>query len=143
MGANLASTNEAYSTHSDQHNYSSAQASNVSIEPAFHLTTQPQGSIRDALYLRNRVSSKAEYNTFADPLAAAYIYDSTSYPMVATIVREHQGVADEDKDHHSEQSTPIDLTLFTHDVTASHVLTHDVFQEFGRPLVSGGSPLAI
>lgn len=122
---------------------SPVQASSVSIEPPFGLTTQPQGPIRDALNLRNRVSPKAEYNTFADPLAAAYIYNSTTCPMVATRVRGNQGAAYQDKYHHSEQPRATDLTLFTHDVTVSHALTQDVFQEIAGPLVSIGSPLAM
>jgi hypothetical protein len=122
---------------------SPVQASSVSIEPPFRLTTQPQGPIRDALNLRNRVSSKAEYNTFADPLAAAYICNSTTCSMVATRVREDQGAANQDDYHHSEQPGITDLTLFTHDVTISHVFTQDVIQEIARPLVSIGSPLAM
>lgn len=111
--------------------------------PPFRLTTQAPGPIRDALIHGNQASPKAEFNTFADPFAAAYIYNSTSSSTFAKQPPMSPQRGKYNKDYHYQLSSATDITLFTHDVTVSHLLAQNDFCEVLGPLVLQGSPLAI
>lgn len=131
------------STQKDSSCYEHFRPDAKAFDPPFHLTTQAPGPIRDALIHRNQAFPKAEFNTFADPVAAAYIYNSTSSSTFAMQPPTSPQRGTYNKDYHCQLSSAIDITLFTHDVTVSHLLAENDFREVLGPLVSQGSPLAI
>lgn len=154
MGGDLSMTSIGHLSNPDQHDVlqseqkglnrdASVQTQVKASEPPFRLTTQAPGPLRNALIHRNRAFPKAEFNTFADPLAAAYVYSSTSPSRFAMRTQRSPQHVVHNKDDHCQQSRATDITLLTHDITKTHTLDEDDFQEVLGPLVSKGSPLAM
>lgn len=93
----------------------------------------------------------AEFNTFADSVAAARVYalssptPKTTMPPVAPAPASQQNdqapppyLADY-PDHLSRQ---LKVTLFPLDITERHELSRGLFRTISEPLISAGSPLA-
>lgn len=118
-------------------------------EPPFRLIKQPPGPIRDELTVRNQITPVAEFNTFADSVAAARLYALTS-PNPSTTMPP-QPPSPQDDAFNAEQhlrpypaklSRQLRVTLFPLDITSSHVLTRGQFRKVVAPLVQQSSPLA-
>jgi inosine-uridine nucleoside N-ribohydrolase len=78
-----------------------------------------------AVRVSGNQTPRAEFNIYADPDAAAVLFDLTQK---------------------SRASTPLgqmDVALVPLDVTSNHTLTRDTWKEFSKDLVSKGSPLAL
>jgi len=119
--------------------------------PAFRLTKAPLTSLRMALNTRNQITPVAEFNTFADSVAAARVYALSSPKPNSTMppVPPNQNIS------LSKGSTPAHLapypaqlsrqlrvTLFPLDITSTHELRRIRFTEAIDPLRKAGSPLA-
>lgn len=93
----------------------------------------------------------AEFNTFADSVAAARVYALTSprpsstMPPVAPTPRGQQAghAPPPFLDPYPERlSTQLPVTLFPLDITTPHTLTRGQFRHAVKPLIDAGSPLA-
>lgn len=126
------------------------QTSNIQ-EPPFRLIKQPPGPIRDLLNMRNQVAPVTDYNTFADPVAAARVYALTSRRPHATMPAQLPSVLM----NRQEMASPpllspypdalpeqLNVTLFPMDITGKHVLTRGHLEASLAPLLSARSPLA-
>jgi inosine-uridine nucleoside N-ribohydrolase len=128
------------------------QAPNIP-EPPFRLTRQPPGPIRDLLNMRNQTAPVADFNTFADPTAAARVYALTS-PKPHTMMpfalplplcqKQEQDVAPLPSlpSYPDNLSTRLNVTLFPIDITGKHVLARGDLEASLDPLLAVKSPLA-
>lgn len=146
MGGNIDQTgNPAFQTPSCLE-----QALNIQ-EPPFRLTKQAPGPIRDLLNMRNQTAPVAEFNTFADPIAAARVYALTSpkphttmpFALPLPLCQEQDMTPlpflSSYPDNFSKQ---LNVTLFPMDITGKHVLARGDFEASLEPLIAAKSPLA-
>ncbi|KJK81353.1 hypothetical protein H634G_03372 [Metarhizium anisopliae BRIP 53293] len=126
------------------------QASNID-EPPFRLIKQAPGPIRDLLNIRNQMTPVAEFNTFADSVAAARVYALTSpkphttMPVVPpTPLGQKEGAPPPSilSSYSDNLSKRLTITLFPLDITEKHVLTRGEFEAFLQPQLAAKSPLA-
>ncbi|KAF2159108.1 hypothetical protein M409DRAFT_30389 [Zasmidium cellare ATCC 36951] len=120
-------------------------------EPPFRLITQPPGPIRNKLNLRNQITPVAEFNTFADAVAAARVYALSSPNPRSTMPPTAPAPPGVQADHHpppflqpypSNLSRQLKITLFPLDITHKHSLTRGDFRKTLEPLRAQNSPLA-
>lgn len=146
MGGNIDQANES----AFQTPPSLEQAPSIQ-EPPFRLTKQAPGPIRDLLNIRNQTAPVAEFNTFADPIAAARVYALTSPKPHATMpfvlpssLCQKQDVASLPllSSYPDSRSKRLNVTLFPMDITGKHVLTRRDFEASLEPLLAAKSPLA-
>ena len=91
-----------------------------------------------------QVTPLAEFNVLADSYAAARIYALTSADPSSTMPPpplDPEGTSTLPP-YPKHLSRPLNLTLFSLDITERHVLSRDVFDSKIPPLLSRGSPLA-
>ncbi|KAK5130223.1 hypothetical protein LTR08_002308 [Meristemomyces frigidus] len=127
------------------------QAANTP-EPRFRLIKQPPSTLRSSLNTRNQITPVAEFNTFADTVAAARLYALTS-PDPSSTMPPHPPTP---TDNPSSAAHPppylapypphltrqLKLLLCPLDITSRHVLTRGQYRAAVTPLLAQGSPLA-
>ncbi|MCJ1307622.1 hypothetical protein MMC25_001269 [Agyrium rufum] len=120
-------------------------------EPPFRLIKQAPGPIRDLLNTRNQVTPVAEFNTYADPTAAARVYALTSPkphammpPALAAPRGQKEGLPPLPvlSSYPDNLSKRLNVTLFPMDITEKHVLTRGDFEASLQPQLAAKSPLA-
>ena len=125
-------------------------ASTIS-EPPFRLIKEAVGPIRDMLNIRNQITPTAEFNTFADSVAAARVYALTS-PKPRTTMPPAPPAPPGKKEgenpppflapYPAELSRRLKVTLFPLDITERHVLTRGEFRRTLESDLAAKSPLA-
>jgi inosine-uridine nucleoside N-ribohydrolase len=109
---------------------------------------QAPGPIRNVLNLRNQITPVAEFNTFADAVAAARVYALSSQNPASTMPPTPPAPQnDVCRIPHAEPypaalSRKLRATLFTLDVTNYHTLSRGLFRKTVEPLLGAKSPLA-
>ncbi|OQO04846.1 hypothetical protein B0A48_07863 [Cryoendolithus antarcticus] len=97
------------------------------------------------------VTPVAEFNTFADTVAAARVYALTSPSPHSTMPPVPPTPAGRQTDHApppylqpypAKLSKQLNVTLFPLDITQQHEISRGEFQSHTAPLISAGSPLA-
>ena len=120
-------------------------------EPPFRLIKQAPGPIRDLMDLRNQMTPVAEFNTYADSLAAARVYALTSPkphttmpPAPSVPLGQKEGVPPPSflSPYADSLSKRLKVTLFPLDITEKHVLTRGEFEASIQPQLAAKSPLA-
>ncbi|KAH8804574.1 putative nucleoside hydrolase [Xylogone sp. PMI_703] len=120
-------------------------------EPPFRLIKQAPGRIRDSLNIRNQVTPLAEFNTYADPIAAARVYALTSPKPHTTMPPIPPAPLSQGRDvsppwflssYPDNLSKQLKVTLFPVDITGKHVLTRGDFEASLQPQLAAKSPLA-
>ncbi|KAL2401451.1 hypothetical protein ABEF93_006227 [Exophiala dermatitidis] len=120
-------------------------------EPPFRLIKQAPGPIRDMLNIRNQMTPIAEFNTYADPVAAARVYALTSPKPHTTMppgppppLGSGRGIPPPPSlsSYPDNLSKSLKVTLFPVDITGKHVLTRGDFDASLQPHLAAKSPLA-
>lgn len=120
-------------------------------EPAFRLIKQAPGSLRTALNKRNQITPTAEFNTFADAIAAARVYALTSPNPHTTMPPVPPAPPGQQEDQQPPPflasypkglSRRLKVTLFPLDVTTKHLLTRGEFRTVVEAQSALKSPLA-
>jgi inosine-uridine nucleoside N-ribohydrolase len=120
-------------------------------EPAFRLIKQPPGPIRSVLTGRNQITPCAEFNTFADTVAAARVYALSSPNPKSTMPPTPPAPPGKTpteapppylQPYPEKLSRKLKVTLFPLDITNKHELLRGEFRQFTDPLIAAGSPLA-
>ncbi|EHK24738.1 uncharacterized protein TRIVIDRAFT_72019 [Trichoderma virens Gv29-8] len=94
-----------------------------------------------AVEVPGNVTPTAEFNTYADPLAAALVYALTS-PNPASTLPPIPSHVTHIKPYPAKLSRQLTVTLCPLDITNLHYINKNYFQEAVKPLVDAGSPLA-
>lgn len=135
--------------------------------PPFNLIKRPETPLRAALNKRNQVSPVAEFNTYADSIAAARVYALTSALPESTMPPIPPASAGQEKEHLrpypknlSEKLKVVLFPLGMHsiisieyvvlpnsalpapDITSKHELTRGQFDRSVSQHLAAGSPLA-
>jgi len=119
--------------------------------PPCRLTKAPSTSLRIALNIRNQVTPVAEFNTFADSVAAARLYalsspkpKTTMPPAPPSTSGQHQDGSPPPflRSYPDGLSRQLNVSLFPLDITSSHEMTRGMFSRTVEPLIKAGSPLA-
>lgn len=122
-----------------------------SLEVPFHLIKAPRGPLRTALNLRNQITPVAEFNTYADSVAAARVYALTSPRPNSTIPPAPPAPPGKQSSdppppflaaYPEKLSRQLNVTIFPLDITTPHKITRGQVKSTVRPLVEAGSPLA-
>ena len=117
----------------------------------YHLTKAPSTPLRIALNIRNQVTPVAEFNTFADSIAAARVYALSSPKPSSTMPPSSSNASSGTSNdapppplqaYPEKLSRQLSVTLFPIDITSVHELTKKQFIESVDPLCQAGSPLA-
>jgi inosine-uridine nucleoside N-ribohydrolase len=120
-------------------------------EPPFRLIKQAPGPIRDLLNIRNQMTPVAEFNTYADSMAAARVYALTSPkphttmpPALPALLGQKGGSPPAPllSSYPDNLSKQLNVTLFPLDITEKHVLTRCDFEASLQPQLAVKSPLA-
>lgn len=120
-------------------------------EPPFRLVKQAPGPLRDMLNIRNQMTPVAEFNTFADTIAAARVYALTSPkprttmpPVPPAPLGQKEGLPPPPflSPYPEHLSRRLKVTLFPLDITETHMLTRGEFKASLEPQLAAGSPLA-
>lgn len=120
-------------------------------EPPFRLIKAPPGPIRDKLNHRNQITPVAEFNTFADSVAAARVYALTSpnphttmppTPPAPPGTKEGQHPPPFLAPYPENLSRQVKVTMFPLDITERHVLTRGEYRSIIEPVLAAKSPLA-
>ena len=123
----------------------------IAPEPAFRLIKRAPGPLRDMLNHRNQITPTAEFNTFADSIAAARVYALTSPKPHTTMPPIPPAPRDQPEGKHpppflapypENLSRQLKVTLFPLDITERHELTRGDFNKVTKPRIDDGSPLA-
>jgi len=119
--------------------------------PAFRLTKAPLTPLRMALNVRNQITPVAEFNTFADSVAAARVYALSSREPNSTMPPPPPGQRSEQHDsaptphlayYPARLSRQLNVSLFPLDITSTHELKRARFTKAIDPLRQAGSPMA-
>ncbi|OQO12021.1 hypothetical protein B0A48_02660 [Cryoendolithus antarcticus] len=103
------------------------------------------------IYEVGNVTPVAEFNTFADTVAAARVYALTSPSPHSTMPPVPPTPAGQKADqapppylqpYPGTLSKQLNVTLFPLDITQQHEISRGEFQSFTAPLITAGSPLA-
>ncbi|KAF2202692.1 nucleoside hydrolase [Delitschia confertaspora ATCC 74209] len=119
----------------------SPQVLSISV-PRFGLIKQPDTPLRRMLNVRNQMTPGAEFNTFADSVAAARVFALTSPNPKTTMptvpdVGKYKGKLGP---YPESLSRKLRLKLFPLDITTPHLLPRQLFTSYTAPL--SDSPLA-
>lgn len=128
-----------------------APKSSIGVLPAFSLIKHAPGRMRDMLNGRNQITPTAEFNTFADSIAAARVYALTSPKPHTTMPPTPPAPPGQSEGKHpppflapypDKLSRQLKVTLFPLDITEKHVLTRGEFNKVVHPHLQSHSPLA-
>ena len=121
-------------------------------EPPFRLIKQAPGPLRDMLNKRNQITPVAEFNTFADAVAAARVYALSSPnprstmpprpPAPPGLAASRESPPPFMAPYPDNLSRSLKVTLFPLDITNRHILTRGQFRASVAPLLADSSPLA-
>lgn len=95
-----------------------------------------------AVNVEGNVTPVAEFNSYADAIAAARVYALTSYTPSSTMPPLPQNMSTLPT-YPAQLSRQLKLTLAPLDITTPHLITKTFFAETIRPYLDAGSPLAI
>ncbi|KAH7114211.1 Inosine/uridine-preferring nucleoside hydrolase domain-containing protein [Dendryphion nanum] len=109
--------------------------------PQFRLIKQPDTPLRRALNIRNQMTPGAEFNTYADSVAAARVFALTS-PNPHTTMPVVSGGKGALPNYPAKLSRQLKIKLFPLDITSPHLLPKPLFTQYTAPLAASGSPLA-
>lgn len=121
------------------------------VEPAFRLIKQASGPLRDMLMPRNQITPTAEFNTFADSVAAARVYALTSPKPHTTMPPVPPAPKGQPEGQHpppclspypEKLSRRLKVTLFPLDITNKHTLTRGEYRQISKSQLAAKSPLA-
>ncbi|KAF2691157.1 nucleoside hydrolase [Lentithecium fluviatile CBS 122367] len=122
------------------HAISSPTVTSIPI-PNFNLIKQPNTPLRRALNERNQMTPGAEFNTYADSVAAARVYALTS-PNPKTTMPPVVGGKGQLPPYPENLSKQLKVKLFPLDITEPHLLPRTLFtSHISDPLIFP-SPLA-
>ncbi|KAF2145647.1 uncharacterized protein K452DRAFT_324563 [Aplosporella prunicola CBS 121167] len=118
--------------------------------PPFNLIKAPDSPLRAMLNNRNQMTPVAEFNTYADSIAAARVFALTSPNPASTMPPPpppRPGQQDQPpppflQPYPTGLSKQLKLTIFPLDITTPHELTRGQFTKATDALSSKGSPLA-
>lgn len=128
-----------------------ASSASAVKEPAFRLIKRASGVIRNKLNARNQITPTAEFNTFADSIAAARVYALTSPKPQTTMPPAPPAPPGQAEGQYpppflapypEKLSRRLSVTLFPLDITNRHTLTRGVFNAAVKPQLASKSPLA-
>lgn len=120
-------------------------------EAPFRLTKAPNTLLRTDLNLRNQITPVAEFNTYADSVAAARVYALSSARPNSTLPPAPPAPPGKQSSdppppflaqYPEKLSRQLNVTLFPLDITTPHKITRGQVKSTVRPLVEAGSPLA-
>ncbi|EKG19384.1 hypothetical protein MPH_03247 [Macrophomina phaseolina MS6] len=124
----------------------SPKAAAAERPPPFNLIKAPATPLRAVLNKRNQVTPVAEFNTYADSVAAARVYALTSALPESTLPPTPPAPAGEEKKHlgpyPKNLSKKLKVVLFPLDITSQHELTRGQFDRAIAARLAAGSPLA-
>lgn len=95
-----------------------------------------------AVHVPGNITPTAEFNCFADPVAAARVYALTSPTPASTMPPPAPGKPATLGPYPSKLSKPLLLSLFPLDITNPHLLNKGFLTAKIQPLIDAGSPLA-
>lgn len=95
-----------------------------------------------AVHVPGNITPAAEFNCFADPIAAARVYALTSPNPASTMPPSVSGKPDTLGAYPKKLSKPLLLSLFPLDITNPHLLNKGFLTAKIQPLIDAGSPLA-
>lgn len=100
-----------------------------------------------AVHVDGNCTPVAEFNCYADPVAAARVYALTSYVPSATMPPPLPGSKSDTSSailgpYPAKLSRRLNLTLFPLDITTPHGIDRKFFSETIQPYIDAGSPLA-
>lgn len=123
---------------------SSATPTTTNIpEPHFRLIKQPDTPLRTRLNTRNQITPVAEFNTFADSIAAARLYALSSPTPESTMPPIFPGTTTALGPYPSSLSKQLKITLFPVDITHRHNLSRGVYRSImSQTPTTNPSPLA-
>ncbi|OCL04251.1 nucleoside hydrolase, partial [Glonium stellatum] len=113
--------------------------------PPFNLIKQPDTPLRASLNLRNQMTPGAEFNTYADSVAAARVFALTSPNPASTMPPTPPAPPGKQSadppppflaPYPEKLSRQLKLTLFSLDITTPHLLTRGQFTAFTAPLLA-------
>ncbi|EOD43826.1 putative inosine-uridine preferring nucleoside hydrolase protein [Neofusicoccum parvum UCRNP2] len=114
--------------------------------PPFNLIKAPDTPLRAALNERNQVTPVAEFNTYADSIAAARVYALTSALPESTLPPTPPTPPGQEdahlKPYPKNLSKRLRVALFPLDITSKHELTRGQFTAAVSARLAAGSPLA-
>ncbi|KAB2577498.1 Uncharacterized protein DBV05_g3919 [Lasiodiplodia theobromae] len=114
--------------------------------PPFNLIKAPDTPLRAALNKRNQVTPVAEFNTYADSIAAARVYALTSALPESTMPPSPPAPPGKEHDHlkpyPKNLSKKLKVAMFPLDITHKHELTRGQFDAAIASRHTAGSPLA-
>lgn len=94
-----------------------------------------------AVHVEGNITPVAEFNCFADTIAAARVYALTSPTPASTMPPIPEGVSSLGP-YPAKLSKTLKLSLFPLDITTPHLLNKAYFTSKVQPLIDAGSPLA-
>lgn len=95
-----------------------------------------------AVEVPGNVTPSAEFNTYADPLAAALVYALSSPNPASTMPPIPSHVTNIIKPYPAKLSRRLTVTLCPLDITNRHCINKNYFTETIQPHIDAGSPLA-
>jgi inosine-uridine nucleoside N-ribohydrolase len=119
--------------------------------PPFNLIKQPDVPLRRSLNIRNQITPVAEFNTYADSIAAARVFALTSPNPTSTmppVPPAPPGKVSTDPPppflapYPKKLSRQLNLTLVPLDITSLHTIDRNQMEAVTRDLEAKGSPMA-
>lgn len=107
--------------------------------PPFNLIKQPSTPLRHSLNDRNQMTPGAEFNTYADSIAAARLYALTS-PNPSTTMPPAVGKKSLPS-YPATLSRQLKVKIFPLDITEQHLLPRTLFNSYIESDALAGSPL--